>query len=222
MDKAIKIAKLAVLSSLALSCLALTLTVIHMGPIVEATLTGTRADLRNEVHSVTSNAVATLGAATKTLDQATATLKAAASAAKQAKATIVSLDPSIESLHADLQEGYKVEHDARLSLDNVNKAAIDERMYFERDLPPLMNSIQKDVDDFGETETAAKKLITDPDIKRFLKSSADTSIQITAIATDVHKEADKLTAPVPWWHKVGNYTTTGVNIACLVTHSCPF
>lgn len=220
MDKAIKIAKLAVLSSLALLCFALTLTVIHMGPIVEATLTGSRADLRNEVHSVTSNAVATLGAATKTLDQATATLKAAETTANQAKTTIGKLD--MNEVNSVVSEAYGAEHDARLSLDNVNKAAIDERMYFERDLPPLMNSIQKDVDDFGETETAAKKLITDPDIKRFLKSSADTSIQITAIATDVHKEADKLTAPVPWWHKVGNYTTTGVNIACLVTHSCPF
>lgn len=207
MDKAIKIAKLAVLSSLALSCFALTLTVIHMGPIVEATLTGSRADLRNEVHSVTSNAVATLGAATKTLDQATATLKAAETTANQAKTTIVSLDPSIESLHADLQEGYKVEHDARLSLDNVNKAAIDERMYFERDLPPLMNSIQKDLDDFGETETAANALIADQNLKRILANSSDMTDSGKRILSDAKVQADRLTypAPEPWYKRVGHF-----------------
>lgn len=76
--------------------------------------------------------------------------------------------------------------------------------------------------DFHATTTNLNSLVASPDIARFLKSSADTSTEVAAIATDVHKEADKLTAPVPWWHKIGNYTTTGVNVACLVTHSCPF
>jgi hypothetical protein len=85
-------------------------------------------------------------------------------------------------------------------------------------------------------ETAATKMLTDgdalvnsQDVKRFMKGSADTSQQVAiiatqgaAIATDVHKEADALVAPQPWWHHVYQYGNTGINVACLVTHSCPF
>ena len=85
-------------------------------------------------------------------------------------------------------------------------------------------------------ETAATKMLTDgdalvnsQDVTRFLKGSADTSQQFAiiatqgaAIATDVHKEADALVAPQPWWHHVYQYGNTGINVACLVTHSCPF
>lgn len=76
--------------------------------------------------------------------------------------------------------------------------------------------------DVHTTTVNLNALVASPDVFRFLKASAETSIQVAAIATDVHKEADKITAPVPWWHKIGTYTTTGVNVACLVTHSCPF
>lgn len=83
--------------------------------------------------------------------------------------------------------------------------------------------------DFHQTTTSLNDLLASPEVARFLKSSADTSVQFAimstegaAIATNVRKESDKLTAPTPWWHKIGNYTTTGVNVACLVTHSCPF
>ena len=84
-------------------------------------------------------------------------------------------------------------------------------------------------------ETAATKMLEDgdtrinsPDVTRFLKASADTSQQVAIIATqgaavaaDVHKEADALVAPKPWWKQVYTYGNTGVNVACLVTHSCP-
>ena len=70
--------------------------------------------------------------------------------------------------------------------------------------------------------TSFNSLLSSPDVTRFLKSSADTSTQVAAIAMDVHREADKLTAPQPWYKKVYTYGNTGVNVACLVTHSCPF
>jgi hypothetical protein len=83
--------------------------------------------------------------------------------------------------------------------------------------------------DFHATTVNLNNLLGSPDITRFLKSSADTSTQFalmategTAIAKDVHKEADALTAPQPWYKKLYVYGNTGVNIACLVTHSCPF
>jgi ABC-type transporter Mla subunit MlaD len=78
---------------------------------------------------------------------------------------------------------------------------------------------------YADTHASIKSfnsLLSSPDITRFLKSSADTSTQVAAIATDVHREADKLSAPQPWYKKVYTYGNTGVNVACLVTHSCPF
>jgi hypothetical protein len=79
-----------------------------------------------------------------------------------------------------------------------------------------------------KTVQDADALVTSPDVTRFLKGSADTSQQVAIIATqgaavaaDVHKEADSLVAPKPWWKQVYTYGNTGVNVACLVTHSCP-
>jgi len=70
--------------------------------------------------------------------------------------------------------------------------------------------------------TSFNSLLSSTDVTRFLKSSADTSVQISGIASDVRKEADALTKPQPWYKKVYTYGNTGVNVACLVTHSCPF
>jgi len=71
--------------------------------------------------------------------------------------------------------------------------------------------------------------VTSPELDRFMKGTADssqqlalTSIQITGIATDVHKQITALVSPKPWYVKLGQYGTLGVNIACLATHSCPF
>ena len=110
-------------------------------------------------------------------------------------------------------------------------------------ITPVLASTKSTVDDVGAAvaglqpvETAATKMLTDgdalvnsQDVKRFMKGSADTSQQVAiiatqgaAIATDVHKEADALVAPQPWWHHVYQYGNTGINVACLVTHSCPF
>ena len=75
----------------------------------------------------------------------------------------------------------------------------------------------------------ADALVESPDVTRFLKSSADTSQQLAlisaqgaGIAADVHKEADALVAPKTFWQSLRQYSATGVNVACLVTHSCPF
>jgi hypothetical protein len=83
--------------------------------------------------------------------------------------------------------------------------------------------------DIHTTTLNLNDLIASPDLARFLKSSADTSMQVAIIATegagiakDVHKEADQLVAPQPWYKKAYGFASTTVNVACLVTHSCPF
>jgi len=110
-------------------------------------------------------------------------------------------------------------------------------------ITPVLASTKSTVDDVGAAmaglqpvETTATKMLTDgdvlvnsQDVTRFLKGSADTSQQFAiiatqgaAIATDVHKEADALVKPQPWYKHVYQYGNTGINVACLVTHSCPF
>ena len=110
-------------------------------------------------------------------------------------------------------------------------------------ITPVLASTKSTVDDVGAAvaglqpvEATATKMLTDgdvlvnsQDVTRFLKGSADTSQQFAiiatqgaAIATDVHKEADALVKPQPWYKHVYQYGNTGINVACLVSHSCPF
>ena len=48
------------------------------------------------------------------------------------------VDGTVASAQTGLDESYKVLHAGRVTVDNVNRAAIDERMYFEQQLPGLM------------------------------------------------------------------------------------
>lgn len=56
--------------------------------------------------------------------------------------TVQKLNSDLDELHDVLKEGYKVTLQARLTVDNVNKAAIDERMFFEKQVPPMMAQVQ--------------------------------------------------------------------------------
>lgn len=54
-------------------------------------------------------------------------------------ATFAGVNGAVARLDADALLAGKLVNDARLSADNVNKAAIDERFYFEKRLPPEMD-----------------------------------------------------------------------------------
>jgi len=107
------------------------------------------------------------------------------------------------------------------AIDTAN-ATIGDAGAAIRKLQPVEDDADRMVKDFDAR-------VTSPDVDRALKGVADTSeqaalttVQITAIATDIRKAADQATAPQPWWKKILNYGTLGVNVACLATHSCPF
>lgn len=191
MDQALKIAKLAALSSLAFLCIALSVAVQDVRHTLRA--------IQRDVQGVTDKAgveLVTLNASTSAIsNQAVATLKDASATARQAKTAIAKLDPALDELPSVVSEAYSVEHNARLSLDNVNKAAIDERMYFERDLPPLMDAIKADVVDAGDTLTAAKDFIADPNLKRILTNSGDMTDSGRKILQDGADETHKLVHP---------------------------
>lgn len=191
MDLALKVAKLAAFSCLAFLCITLMVAISDF----QVTLRAVQGDIRG----VTGKAgveLNTLNASTSQIsNQAAATLKQVGSTAVQVKKTVASLQPSVDAMHDVLQESYSAVHDSRLSLDNVNKAAIDERLYFERDLPPLMASIQKDVDGAGDTLAAGKILLSDSNLKRILANSGDMTDSGRSILKDGADEVHSFTHP---------------------------
>lgn len=167
--------------------------------------------------------------------QATATLKTLQATGRQASKTLQAVKPVLDRTATALDgvnRPCNVAGKPCGTLADVNRTLATVRGTFgqietaarheTRNLDEFDEQERRVYDDIHQTTANLNSLIASPDIARFLKSSADTSMEVAAIAKDVHKEADSLVAPVPWWHKIGNYTTTGVNIACLVTHSCPF
>lgn len=54
---------------------------------------------------------------------------------KTTPALVQKMDTDLDELHSILTQTYKITSDTRLTLDNVNKAAIDERFYFEKQVP---------------------------------------------------------------------------------------
>jgi hypothetical protein len=191
MDQAIKVAKLAAFSCLAFLCIALIVAVRDVRHALVA--------IQKDVQGVTEKAgvalITTNASIGQLSDQAGTAIKQISGTAKQAKSTIAAINPSLYQLHADLETADKVEKGARLSLDNVNKAAIDERLYFERDLPPLMASVQKDVDAAGTTMIAAKTLLSDSQIHDILVNSNEMTASGRAILKDGQDEVHSLTHP---------------------------
>jgi len=69
------------------------------------------------------------------------------------------LDDTVKDIHADERQLQvrEIVHDFRLTLDNANKAAVDERIYFEQEVPGLMARVNMVVDQAGETLAAYQK-----------------------------------------------------------------
>jgi hypothetical protein len=132
-------------------------------------------------------------------------------------------DDTLNDLHKSALLIPKVIHDTRLTLDNANKAAIDERIYFEQEVPGLMARVNLTVDQIsstlatyqktGEALTAATQglqpvednaaldlaqfdnLLSDPDIKAAAKNIASSTGHADAILADAQVEADKIAHP---------------------------
>lgn len=166
-----------------------------------------------DVHDVTTKTLETLdGVKEDTRYVSSAAVHAigtTGNALDQVRRTVAKLDPAIDKLPDVVDEAYGVEHDARLSLDNVNKAAIDERFYFERDLPPLMDALKVDVVDLGDTLTAAKTTIADPNLKRFLAESADTMGSWKGISGDLQFKAHQFAHPDKKRGFIAGFEATG-------------
>jgi len=200
------------------------------------TLAGFNTALATVNHSCAPGPCGTLAAFTKVITKAgdaTVTTQIQEQAiGKQVSATMTALQTIPAHVNETMDSLTGTAQTASTSLQTITDG-----------LTPVLASTDATVRQAGAAvaglqpvETAATKMLTDgdalvnsQDVTRFLKGSADTSQQFAiiatqgaAIATDVHKEADALVAPQPWWHHVYQYGNTGINVACLVTHSCPF
>ena len=71
-----------------------------------------------------------------------------------ADATMVTSQKQIQSLQVPITRAGALVNDARLAVDNANKAAIDERFYFEKALPPMLVHTESTLANV-ETVTAA-------------------------------------------------------------------
>jgi uncharacterized protein YoxC len=70
-------------------------------------------------------------------------------------ATFGQLNRAITQIQSTAEEGQKLVHDGRLTADNVNHAAIDERFYFEQQLPELVHQAHAIL---GNVQTATADL----------------------------------------------------------------
>jgi ABC-type transporter Mla subunit MlaD len=199
----------------------------NVGPQAVSTL----KTLQNTADSVGKQATKSLAVTDKVgavLDGATATLDALNRPCGTVPSAVVSAGHAEPMFNAPLPPAKK----PCGTLADVNRTLATVRGTFgqievaanheNRNLTTLDEQERQLYADMHESVTSFNALLTSPDVARFLKASADTSMQVSAIATDVHKEADKLTAPQPWYKHVYAYGNTGVNVACLLTHSCPF
>lgn len=137
------------------------------------------------------------------------------------QATTGTLNSMAGEVSATAKAGRGTLNAAATTMDEATRtlAAVQSKI---PDTQRLVDGVTLATADLDKTVRDADGLVTSPDVQRFLKASADTSMQVSGIAADVHKETTKLTAPQPWYKHVYNGANAGVNVACLVTHSCPF
>lgn len=144
-------------------------------------------------------------------------------AVDQGRVVLQDTDDTLNDAHKSVLLVPKVINDTRLTLDNANKAAIDERIYFEQEVPGLMARVNSVVDQAGGTLAAYQKtgealtaaaqglqpvednaalalaqldnVVADPDIRATAKNLASATAHGDAILGDAQVEADKIAHP---------------------------
>ena len=116
-----------------------------------------------------------------TMDAATGTLDVARSAIAE-----------VDAKNGVLKQSYAAVHDLRLTLDNINKGAIDERQYMETTLPGITAQVQANLASSND----------------LLVKASDATAQADGILADGKFEADRFAHPPPkhWYVKVWDGT----------------
>lgn len=111
--------------------------------------------------------------------------------------TVRKANANLDQIHATLVVTDKLVNDSRVTVDNFNHAAIDERFYFEKQMPKVMAQVHNVLDDTHQLLAAATIATQDLNLNQNRISSAtvevlkDTDRSIARIAPTVD-EASKV------------------------------
>lgn len=134
------------------------------------------------------------------------------SIAQHAVAVEQDADDTINALRPAAVAVPKLVNDARLTLDNTNKAAIDERMYFEQEVPGLMARVNSVVDQTGATLAAYQK--TGEALTAAAQGLQPVELSTTKSITDL----DTLIANPHWQTTLANIDAASQSTASTAKH----
>jgi hypothetical protein len=142
---------------------------------------------------------------------------------KRTEAAIAEISKGIGNTNAQAQ---KVLMNARLSLDNVNKAAIDERLYLERALPETMSHVNdlliaaKDsTSALQQTEGSARNLLDEATLRvRDLEPLEQSATSLLSHSSDAIKHADDLASDPHVKAALVNIDSASLSVADAAKH----
>lgn len=98
------------------------------------------------------------------------------------------VDDTVNDAHTAVRLTPKLINDARLSFDNLNSAALDERFYFEHQIPATMDGVNAVIRQSGDTLTAYQRTADS------LSSAANGLLPVEANAAKTLGDADGVIA----------------------------
>lgn len=96
--------------------------------------------------------------------------------------TIKKANGTLDQASSTLLTIHKLTNDARLTLDNVNRAAIDERFYFEKEMPGIVGNVQNVLND------THRLLVSANDATQSLNASQVKVTQASVAVLDTTRE----------------------------------
>jgi cell division protein FtsB len=156
----------------------------------------------------------------------TATLDSLHQTIDKTHVTVDKVNTNLNDLDADIKYAYKVETEARIAALSVNRAALKEQFYFEKQLPSVLDDVRKVLTTTAKTLTS----VSDSQARIADKASEvlDTTNETIAATKPVLANLEKSTADldrlinspdiVDTLHNINETTTSGAHIAKDVEH----
>jgi hypothetical protein len=156
MNRALKVAKILVLLLLAAVLVAVLLAALQ---IREESI-----EIANRADAALIAANQLLEATRDRMDDLQEPIAEAVTVERKADAVEDATLARVNELQAPVQKLNEVVYDARLSIDNVNSAALDERFYFEQQVPQAMSRVDEAIGGLLPVEANAAKTLQDADV----------------------------------------------------------
>lgn len=163
----------------------------HLDTFLDHTTT-TLDMMEDDVYGTTRQANIFISHATQTVDSARPIIASLTP-------LVASFQQSADNVQVTTKLSQKIALDSRLTIDNMNSAALDERFYFEHQIPELFTGINTSVNTFNARLT---------EFGPIEKNVQDMTFNGVGITKDAKDEADRFVhpPPQPWWKKTWNAT----------------